>query len=274
MSDKKKILIIEDNQKLLSAISRALDKAGYIVQEASSLKKGKESFRKENPDLLIIDIVLPDGSGLDLAREITSTPGSEGQPFILMSGEKTNPYDDIEENDFEAVDFLSKPFSMTDLVSKTRVIFAVQRIERRRIENEKKVQQRELSEWETMSGSDTTVTQSAYEVSVLSDPGSDLVKELTDKYAEIIERAVEARIYKTGAADTDLRKDFASRLGFLKAGPKDLVRIHSLFFSKTDRDISTRKLAFFHEEARFILLEIMGYLVTIYRNRNIFNHEQ
>ncbi|HKL66711.1 MAG TPA: response regulator, partial [Bacteroidales bacterium] len=266
MSDKKKILIIEDNQKLLSAISRALEKAGYVVHEANTLKKGKEFFLKENPDLLVIDIVLPDGSGLDLAKEIANTPGSENKPFILMSGEKTNPSDDIEDDDFEAVDFLSKPFSMTDLVSKTRVIFAVQKIERRRIENEKRVQQRELSEWEIMSGSDTTVTQSAYEVSVLSDPGSDLVKELSDKYAEIIKRAVEARIYKTGTTNTDLRKDFAERLGFLKAGPKDLVRIHSLFFSKTDSNISNRKLAFYHEEARFVLLEIMGYLVTFYRN--------
>jgi len=139
-------------------------------------------------------------------------------------------------------------------------------------ETEDKEQQqikREKSGWETLSDSSTSFTQNTYEVSAFSNKDSEQYKKLLEAYSLLIEKSIESRIYRIDHDNSNDRREFAGKLGFFKAGPRDLIRLNSEFFKRLDYNIHPKKISLYHEEARLILLEIMGYLVSFYRNRNI-----
>ena len=101
------ILIVEDEDAIRSALVRGLGRGGDSVVGASTLAEGRALAAQRRPDALISDLKLPDGAGLDLAREL-------GVPFVLMTGYGT--FDDaVIALRLGALDFFTKPVSIKDL---------------------------------------------------------------------------------------------------------------------------------------------------------------
>ncbi len=101
------ILIVEDEDAIRSALVRGLGRGGDSVAGASTLAEGRALAAQRRPDALISDLKLPDGAGLDLARELAV-------PFILMTGYGT--FDDaVIALRLGALDFFTKPVSIKDL---------------------------------------------------------------------------------------------------------------------------------------------------------------
>jgi DNA-binding response OmpR family regulator len=82
MSEKATILVIEDNEKLLQAVARVLRGAGYDVVEARSLSDARECLAAGAPDVITLDILLPDGRGLDFISEIRQTTDA---PVLIIT---------------------------------------------------------------------------------------------------------------------------------------------------------------------------------------------
>lgn len=101
------LLVVEDEDAIRHALTRGLATLGVTVAAAASLSEARERVAVKRPDALVSDLKLPDGTGLDLAREL-------GVPFVLMTGYGT--FDDaVAALRLGCIDFFTKPVPIRDL---------------------------------------------------------------------------------------------------------------------------------------------------------------
>lgn len=82
----KKVLFVEDAQDARIPIREILVASGYRVLEAESVEMGKHIFLRQSPDLAILDLDLPDGSGLEISRAIRAHPSLSKTPIVMLTG--------------------------------------------------------------------------------------------------------------------------------------------------------------------------------------------
>jgi two-component system KDP operon response regulator KdpE len=112
-----RILVVDDETEIIRALQRSLTAHGYKVVPARSGEEAIASFQQHRPDLVLLDLMLPDISGLDVCRAIRA--GST-IPIIVLSvkgGEK----DKIQALDLGADDYVLKPFGMDEVLARIRV---------------------------------------------------------------------------------------------------------------------------------------------------------
>ena len=116
---RQKILVIEDEEDILSLLHYNLGKEGYSVSTASSGELGLELARKGHPDLVVLDLMLPGIDGLDVARSLKNNKGTENIPIIMLTakGEETDIVTGLE---LGADDYITKPFSIKELKAKVK----------------------------------------------------------------------------------------------------------------------------------------------------------
>lgn len=397
MDQKYNILITDDDVDIREALKYALEKAGYEVTLADSIHACHNQLFINIPDILLLDVVLPDGDGIELALELSKDQNYVSMGILLMSGLKTDKKTKEKGITNGALYFCNKPVQIDDLLEKLKLIFKVRELEGRNksleeqydymfsnahdililldkqgkitslsksfetisglkirdqlnkpfeelispeyrsewkknidqllnqsvvptfetflvnvfknvvpievqmtasassdgkgtviigiakdmrvyhmMASEKadtqmeplKEQQNELQSWEAMSTMSANKTTETYGLSVLQDNNTDVFKNMVKAYHSLIDKAVEQRIYKHKHVDRREHQMFANELGFMKAGPRDLIRIHTHLFKSLFQKINPKKMAIYHEEARLVLLSIMGYLVSFYKNNN------
>ena len=110
----KHILIVEDEKDLLTTLEYNFKKEGYKTTGVTSGKEAIEAVHNKKPDLLILDLMLPDISGLDVCKEIRNKSNNE-DIFILMLTAKGEEVDRIVGFELGADDYLVKPFSLREL---------------------------------------------------------------------------------------------------------------------------------------------------------------
>lgn len=113
-----KILIVEDQEDLLKGLEINLSKEGYQVLKATRGDAGLNLAIKENPDLIILDVMLPGMNGLDVCRELRQK-GSE-VPIIMLTA-KSEEIDRVLGLEIGADDYVTKPFSLRELLARIRV---------------------------------------------------------------------------------------------------------------------------------------------------------
>ncbi len=113
-----KILIVDDDADLRALIGFALRQGGLLPVEAGDARSFRRALADENPDLVILDINLPDGNGLELCREIRVRSAVP----ILMLTVRNSEDDLVQALELGADDFLSKPFSPRTLLARIRAL--------------------------------------------------------------------------------------------------------------------------------------------------------
>ncbi len=108
------ILLVEDDKNLNRGIAFALGKEGYQVDTAFSFQEGKKLFWQKGYDMVICDITLPDGSGLDLGRDIRRNSGT----YLIYLTAMDTEIDMLNGYESGADDYITKPFSLMVLISK------------------------------------------------------------------------------------------------------------------------------------------------------------
>jgi len=118
----KKTALIEDDADLFALLKYNLEKEGYQFVGLQTGKGALELCRRERPDLIILDIMLPDSDGLDICRSIRSTPELAHIPIIFLTA-RASESDRIVGLELGANDYLVKPFSVRELLARIKVQF-------------------------------------------------------------------------------------------------------------------------------------------------------
>ncbi len=118
MEPRAQILVVEDEEQIRRFVRMSLEAEGYRVCEAETQKRGLIETGTRKPDLLIVDLGLPDGSGVDLIRDVR---GWSGVPILVLSA-RVEEGDKIEALDAGADDYLTKPFGTGELAARVRAM--------------------------------------------------------------------------------------------------------------------------------------------------------
>ena len=133
------ILLVDDEEKILKALGRALRDAGHAVVETTSPREAQRLLAERSFDLLVVDNMMPQLSGLDLIREyVSSTPENERSQILMMTAHATVE-SAIEAMKLGALDYLQKPFEIDELLVVARRALDHQRLtsEYRYLRNER-----------------------------------------------------------------------------------------------------------------------------------------
>jgi len=114
----KTILVVDDEPKIVQLVRDYLERAGYAVRAAGDGKAALALARREKPDLIVLDLGLPELDGLDVTRELRK---SSAEPIIMLTarGEESDKLVGLE---LGADDYITKPFSPKELVARVRVV--------------------------------------------------------------------------------------------------------------------------------------------------------
>lgn len=118
---KTKILIIEDEEDIADMIKLQAELAGYKVCIEHDGLNGLRAVEREKPDLVVLDVMLPGQSGLDVCRKIKSNDSTQYIPVIMISA-KGEEFDIVLGLELGADDYVSKPFSLKILFSRIRAV--------------------------------------------------------------------------------------------------------------------------------------------------------
>ena len=125
-NNKYKVLIVEDDQSILGFVQTILETNGYQALVANTCAMGQTLFTSHNPDLIILDLGLPDRDGLELIRFVRQKFLT---PIVVLSA-RTTEQDKIEALDLGANDYITKPFGTGELLARVRVALRLNRYSR------------------------------------------------------------------------------------------------------------------------------------------------
>lgn len=115
-NNKFKVLVIEDDTKIISLITTVLEANGFSIYTAGKCAMGKTMFLSHNPDIVILDLGLPDADGLEFirfAREASAVP-------IIILSARSDEQDKVTALDLGANDYVTKPFGTAELMARLR----------------------------------------------------------------------------------------------------------------------------------------------------------
>ena len=118
---KDKILIVEDEGAIRDMLGYALMKAGFLCEEAADTEAARSTLKTGQPDLILLDWMLPGMSGIDYARRLKSAPETRDIPIIMLTA-KGEEADKVRGLETGADDYITKPFSTRELVARVRAV--------------------------------------------------------------------------------------------------------------------------------------------------------
>jgi DNA-binding response OmpR family regulator len=116
-----KVLFVEDELSLAEIVKESLEHRGFFVTHASTVKGAIEAFYNVKPDVIVLDVMLPDGSGFDLAQEIRK---ADQETRIIFLTSKSLPQDVVTGFESGGNDYLKKPFNIEELIIRIKVLLS------------------------------------------------------------------------------------------------------------------------------------------------------
>ncbi|SMP76532.1 PAS domain S-box-containing protein/diguanylate cyclase (GGDEF) domain-containing protein [Desulfonatronum zhilinae] len=123
------ILVIDDDPAIVMLLKTTLTQVGYRVFSADTGTEGLEIARRESPDMVLLDVMLPDGSGLDFCLELKELELRRPLSVILMSGLATTAEELAQGLDIGADDYMAKPLAVNELLARVKALFRLRRAE-------------------------------------------------------------------------------------------------------------------------------------------------
>ncbi len=291
-----RVLLIEDNPGDARLIQESLRETAQSPADdlrecvvAGTLGDGLERLRASNFDVILVDLELPDCQGLETFKRVQE--GAPDLPTVVLSGL------DDEATAVQAVragaqDYLVKGHVDGRLLERSlRYAIARRRAEaeharrlqeeaarsraeeelRRAKEAEQELRERlerEVRSVQRLTGrGGTTATARAYGVGPLRTASPDAFADALAEYGQILDLALEQRVYRVEHGLSPRLRALAERLGFYGVGPRDVVDVHTgALKGKLTGVLPARGQAYI-EEARVLVLELMGHLVSYYRRQ-------
>ena len=116
-----KILVIEDEPDIRRNLEYNITREGYNVLTAASLSEAEHIVNKQSVSLILLDLMLPDGSGLELCKKLKANSETEAIPIIILTA-KDDEVDKVVGFELGADDYVTKPFSVRELILRIKAI--------------------------------------------------------------------------------------------------------------------------------------------------------
>lgn len=264
-----KILLIEDNPgdaRLIQEMVKEMRDNSLVLECSARLSKGLECIDKKRFDVILSDLSLPDSQGLDTLVRVRSQ--ASDVPIIVLTN--------IDDEDLAvmamqkgAQDYLVKEQVDSNLLVRS-IRYAIERyklIKELEQARQREQRNREIQSLEQISGfSSGTVTAGMYGIKPLHDSFPDIFNELVQYYRDLLDQALKQKTYRVEYDYSEKLNIMVDQLGFMMAGPRDVVEIHTTALKEKNRDVPYKKAQAYIEEGRLMVLELMGNLVIFYRN--------
>lgn len=112
------ILVVEDEESYQDALNVGLTVEGFVVVGATNIAQARQLMTSAKPDLVLLDVMLPDGSGIDYCRELH---GSTRTPVIMVTA-RTSEVDVVLGLEIGAADYVTKPYRLRELIARIRAV--------------------------------------------------------------------------------------------------------------------------------------------------------
>ena len=122
MNKATRILVVDDESAVLQVFSMILRSAGYEVWEASNGQQCLQVTRERRPDLVLLDVMLPDLNGIDICRQIKADAALLDIFVVLVSGKATSAADKLDGAELGADDYIVKPVNPDEFLARIRTI--------------------------------------------------------------------------------------------------------------------------------------------------------
>jgi two-component system alkaline phosphatase synthesis response regulator PhoP len=119
MMNKQRILVVDDDKSIVKVVRSYLEQAGYLVQTAHDGETALHMLRSQKPDLLVLDLMLPDRDGWEITRIIRSDATLGALPIIMLTA-RVEDTDKIVGLEMGADDYVTKPFNAREIVARVR----------------------------------------------------------------------------------------------------------------------------------------------------------
>jgi DNA-binding response OmpR family regulator len=116
-----RVLVVEDDPDIAELVSRYLDKAGYVSSRVASGREALEAVRSKAPDLIVLDVMLPQIDGLEVCRLLRANDSTSAIPIIMLTA-RAEESERIVGLEVGADDYLAKPFSPNELIARVRAL--------------------------------------------------------------------------------------------------------------------------------------------------------
>lgn len=264
MTDRSTILLVDDYEDALVVYSLILEREGYTVVKASTGRDCLDIARKVRPDLILLDIRLPDINGIEVCKQIKTDAELSNTLVVLVSAVDTSVTSQVLGLETGADGYLAKPFEDTKMLAQIRALLRIGESFEASVADKR---QRELER--LANKSKPSVAAHLYGAQSLRKSFPDLFNQIVARYSELLDMALEQQAYKVDHNISEGLHEMVERLGFLKAGPRDVVDIHSAAIRAKTSEASFQKAGAYISEGRIRLLELMGYLISYYRDRSL-----
>ncbi|MFP4087227.1 MAG: response regulator transcription factor [Desulfobacteraceae bacterium] len=132
MNQELTILVVDDDPDIRLATARVLRKAGYRVEAAETGEQCLQMVSEKSPDLVLLDVILPDIDGYEVCRRIKADAKRAGTYVLLLSGKKTASDDQSQGLEIGADGYIARPIPNRELLARTQAMARIIRAERER----------------------------------------------------------------------------------------------------------------------------------------------
>jgi two-component system alkaline phosphatase synthesis response regulator PhoP len=116
-----RILVVDDDREIVRLLRAYLEQAGYQIFAAYDGETALHIIRRERPDLVVLDLMLPDCDGWDVTRVVRSDPGLAATPILMLTA-RVEDHDKIVGLEMGADDYVSKPFNPREVIARIRAV--------------------------------------------------------------------------------------------------------------------------------------------------------
>jgi CheY-like chemotaxis protein len=270
-----KVLLIEDNPVDALLVEDALieiETVKFELHPTERISKGIDYLAENHVDLILLDLSLPDSAGIDTVLQIRES--APDIPCIVLTGSKDEDLG-VKAIQYGMQDYLVKDQLESNLLLRS-IIYS---IERHRLlgelEHERQIEQteKEFRLLKEFPGAlQVSVTAQIFGSIPLRKLHQGIFSEYVKRFEHIIEQQLDQFTYKVQYNISEELRSIVEDIGFIKANPRDLIDIYTLALRNKIKDVTPQKALAYIKESRMLLLELMGYLTSYYRNRAFSNY--
>lgn len=265
-----KILLIEDEESDVILVQKALEHANsfeFEIKHADCLKQGIECLKSERVDVVLLDLSLPDSQGIDTLSHFCTKVNDV--PIIVFTG-NTDEEASIQAFQKGIQDYVMKG-SMDGNTLVRSIRYAIERqslLSKLELLKKQEAFQTEIDSLGKFSTLDSRRSQpSVNDLGALAERHSVKFNEYVKQYGLLLDQTLDVRIFKVDINISQELYRLSDRLGELSCGPRDVIAIHTQALNDAIEHCEIEKKSYYMEEARLLVLELMGYLLSYYRSQ-------